>query len=202
MVWPSRALVHRFPGAILPPYSLVGELGVRDFVAGLLSRFDALVAGLLDRFDEFRYRRRGRRRTAGEAIAGVILLGALLTLGIFASLAALGSEESSNGPVAQSFSSSGFEWATTDVVTETITRDGKTVRIVRRRSSQGDATSETITARGTTVQGALIRDTRTVTTREVDTVTVRQQVTVIDPVTVTVMETVTVTTPGPPGDDG
>jgi hypothetical protein len=82
-------------------------------------------------------------------------------------------------------------------VTETIMRDGRTVRVVRRRTSPGDVVVETIAGGGTTV-----RDTHTVSSREVDTVTVRQPVTVVEPVTVietvTVLDTVTVTTPGPP----
>jgi hypothetical protein len=162
---------------------------VRDFVARLVDRFD----DLLDRFDEFRYQQRGSGLTAGHVTVGVILLGAILTLGILVSQAALASDAPSYVRVAQASSSSDTVSLTTDVVTETIKRDGRTVRVVRHQTSPGEVLVATLAGGGTTV-----RDTHTVTSREVETVTVPQPVTVIE--TVTVLDTVTVTTtPGPPG---
>jgi hypothetical protein len=163
---------------------------VGDFVARLVDRFN----DLLDRFDEFRYRQRGGGLTAGHVTMGVILLGSILALGILVSRAALASDAPSYVRVAQALSSSsGPVSVSTDVVTETIKRNGRTVRVVRHRTSPGEVVVETIAGGGRTV-----RDTHTETSREVETVTVPQPVTVIE--TVTVLDTVTVTTtPGPPG---
>lgn len=64
------------------------------------------------------------------------------------------------------------------MVTETVQRKGRTVRVVRRRAA---ATVEGLT----TLPGPTVRETHTVTVREVATVTA------IQPVTVTVFQTVT-----------
>ena len=141
---------------------------------------------LLNRFDDLRNWRRGYGHfwKAGEGIAVFILVGILLTLGMFAAMAATGSDtESAYVPSTPS----------TEVVTQTIKRKGKTLRVVHHRTSRGDVVLRTVTGHGTTVQRPLVtmpartvRETHTVTTQEIATVTEDQ------PVTVTVFETVTV----------
>lgn len=155
-----------------------------------------VIDDLLDRFAEFRYRRwrRGRFWISGEAITLLLVVGTLLTLGIFTATIAT---RSSSGDVGLSYAPNSD---TREAVTQMITREGKTVRVIRRRTKAGEVVFETVSGRGTTLPGRsvtlparTVRDTRTltVTTREITTVTA------IQPVTVTVFETVTVT-PGPP----
>jgi hypothetical protein len=78
-----------------------------------------------------------------------------------------------------------------EVVTETVRRKGKVVRLVRYR--RGHDVVRTLPGLGTTIRSALtVANTRTVTTQVVNTVTVVKQVTVPSPPdTVTVVETVT-----------
>jgi hypothetical protein len=158
----------------------------------------SVIADLLDRFADFRYRRwrQGRSWIHGEAIAFYLLVvGTLLALGILAARAAT---RSSSVDVGLSYAPGSV---TREVVTQTITRKGKTVRVIRHRTKAGGLVFETVSSRGITLVGPArtIRETRTrtVTTRDISTVTVTQPVTVIQPVTVTVFETVTVQ-PAPP----
>jgi hypothetical protein len=152
------------------------------------------IADLLDRFADFRSRRwrRGRLRISGEAITFLLVVGTLLTLGI---LAATAVTRSSSAYVGVSYAPNS---GTTEVVTQTITRKGKTLRVIRRRTKAGEVVFETVSGRGITLAGRsvtlparTIHETRTVTKHEITTVTA------IQPVTVTVFETVTVA-PGPP----
>ena len=169
------------------------------------------VDALWDRLDDVRdWRSRRIGAVTGEAVAGVILLASLLTLGVVAARAVTAEDE----PVyVRASSTSQSSPLATASVTETIVRDGKTVRVVRQRTSPGDTVLKTISRRGTTLvaDGVTVRppaqtvhQTRTVTVHDTRTVTSREVVTVTDtqPVTVTetVVETVVVTTrPGPPG---
>lgn len=154
---------------------------------------------LLDRFDDLKNwgGRRGGWVTA-QGIAFSILLGTLLTVGIVAAWAVPGSdvETSYTTPSTTPLVSSSN---TSEVVTETIKRNGKAIRIVHRRTLPGNTVLETVPGRGTTLQGRsvtlparTVRETHTVTTREVATVTETQSVTVtVQPETVTIIETVT-----------
>jgi hypothetical protein len=162
----------------------------------------SVIADLLDRFADFRYRRwsQGRSWIPGEAIAFLLVVGTLLTLGILAATAATGSSSAYVG-----FSHAPNS-VTREVVTQTITRNGKTLRVIRRRTKAGKVVFETVTSGGITLAGRsvtlpahTIHETRTVTTREIATVTASQPVTVtaIHSVTVTIVETVT-EAPGPP----
>lgn len=153
-----------------------------------------VIDDLLDRFADFRYRRwrRGRFWISGEAITLLLVVGTLLTLGIFTATIAT---RSSSGDVGFSYAPNSV---TGEVVTQMITREGKTVRVIRHRTKAGEVVFETVSGRGTTLPGRsvtlparTIHETRTVTTREIATVTA------IQPVTVTIVETVT-EGPGPP----
>jgi hypothetical protein len=77
----------------------------------------------------------------------------------------------------------------TYVITKTVKRKGKTVRVVRRHAGDGSLV-RTVPGAGRTVD--TIVQMQTVTTKEIATVTDVQQVTVTaPPETVTVFETVT-----------
>jgi hypothetical protein len=165
-----------------------------------------VIYDLLELFADFRYRRRRRGRfwRSGEAITFLLVVGTLLTLGILAATAAT---RSSSGDVGFSYTPNSV---TREVVTQTITREGKTLRVIRRRTKAGKVVVETVSSRGITLAGRsvtlparTIHETRTVTTTvtaiQPVTVTAIQPVTVtaIQPVTVAIVETVT-ETPGPP----
>jgi hypothetical protein len=139
----------------------------------------SVITDLLDRFDAFRYRRRAQSRflRANQGIALVLLIGALLGGGVLAATAVTRSD-GETPYIAQSNAARVSSFSRTEVVTETVKRQGRPVLLLRHRP-------------GTTVQDLVtlpartIRETHTVTTREVATVTA------IQPVTVTVFETVT-----------
>ena len=139
----------------------------------------SVITDLLDRFDAFRYRRRAQSRflRANQGIALVLLIGALLGGGVLAATAVTRSD-GETPYIAQSNAARVSSFSRTEVVTETVKRQGRPVRLLRHRP-------------GTTVQDLVtlpartIRETHTVTTREVATVTA------IQPVTVTVFQTVT-----------
>jgi hypothetical protein len=139
----------------------------------------SVITDLLDRFDAFRYRRRAQSRflRANQGIALVLLIGALLGGGVLAATAVTRSD-GETPYIAQSNAARVSSFSRTEVVTETVKRQGGPVLLLRHRP-------------GTTVQDLVtlpartIRETHTVTTREVATVTA------IQPVTVTVFETVT-----------
>jgi hypothetical protein len=139
----------------------------------------SVITDLRDRFDAFRYRRRTQSRflRANQGIALVLLIGALLGGGVLAATAVTRSD-GETPYIAQSNAARVSSFSRTEVVTETVKRQGGPVLLLRHRP-------------GTTVQDLVtlpartIRETHTVTTREVATVTA------IQPVTVTVFETVT-----------
>lgn len=137
-----------------------------------------VITDLLDRFDAFRYRRRAQSRflRANQGIALVLLFGTLLGGGVLAATAVTRSD-GENPYIPQSNAARVSSFSRTEVITETVKRQGRPVRLLRHRP-------------GTTVQDLVtlprtVRETHTVTTREVATVTA------IQPVTVTVFETVT-----------
>jgi hypothetical protein len=139
----------------------------------------SVITDLLDRFDAFRYRRRAQSRflRANQGIALVLLIGALLGGGVLAATAVTRSD-SETPFIAQSNATRVSSFPRTEVVTETVKRQGGTVRLLRHRP--GTTVQDLVTLSARTV-----RETHTVTTREVVTVTA------IQPVTVTVLETVT-----------
>jgi hypothetical protein len=139
----------------------------------------SVITGLLDRFDALRYRRRAQSRflRANQGIALVLLIGTLLGGGVLAATAVT-SSDSETPYIAQSNAARVSSFSRTEVVTETVKRQGEPVRILRHRP--GTTVQDLVTLPARTV-----RETHTVTTREVATVTA------IQPVTVTVFETVT-----------
>jgi hypothetical protein len=150
---------------------------VREIVSNALN-------DLLDRLDAFRYRlAQSRFYTAERGIAVALTIAALLGVGVLVAtaIARSDSETPSAAPsnAARASSASVSSSSHGEVVTETVKRQGKRVRLVRK------------VRLGTTVQDAVtlpartVRETHTVTTRDVVTVTA------IQPVTVTVFETVT-----------
>jgi hypothetical protein len=137
----------------------------------------SVITDLLDRFDAFRFRRRAQSRwRADQGIALVLLIGTL-GVGVLAATAVT-SSDSETPYITQSNTARASSFSRTEVVTETVKRQGRPVRLVRPRSGRTVQDLVTLPAR-------TVRETHTVTTREVATVTA------IQPVTVTVFETVT-----------
>jgi hypothetical protein len=139
----------------------------------------SFITDLLDRFDAFRYRRRAQSRfwRADQGIALVLLIG-ILGVGVLAATAVTG-PDSETPYIAQSNAARVSSFSRTEVVTETVKRQGRPVRLVLRHRP-GRTVQDLVTLPARTV-----RETHTVTTREVATVTA------IQPVTVTVFETIT-----------
>ena len=139
----------------------------------------SVITDLRDRFSAFRYRRRAQSRflRANQAIALVLLIGTLLGGGVLAATAVT-SSDSETPFIAQSNAARVSSFSRTEVVTETVKRQGGPVRLLRH--DPGRTVQDLVTLPARTV-----RETHTVTTREVVTVTA------IQPVTVTVFETVT-----------
>jgi hypothetical protein len=139
----------------------------------------SVITDLLDRFDAFRYRRRAQSRfwRADQGIALVILIGTLLGAGVLVA-AAVTRSDSETPYITKSNAARVSSFSRTEVVTETVKRRGRRVRLVRHRPGVTVQDLATLPAR-------TVRETHTVTTREVATVTA------IQPVTVTVFETVT-----------
>ena len=147
---------------------------------------------MLSRLKEFRYGHEFAYRWLrnGALLVGV---GFLFGLGIFA---AIGLDDRTTEVIrypraAGALLSTAADSETAEVITETVRRKGKVVRLIRYR--RGNRVVRTLPGLGTTIRGALtVANTQTVTTRVVNTVTVVQQVTVAGPPeTVTVVETVT-----------
>jgi hypothetical protein len=146
------------------------ESFVREIIA-------SVVNDLLGRFDAFRYRRaQSRFWRADQGIAVVLLIGALLGFGVLAATAVTGPSADTVW-VAQS-NAARVSSLPREVVTQTVKRHGRVVRVVRHDLA---TTAEELI----TLPGQTVRVTQTVTRREVATVTV------VQPVTVTVFETVT-----------
>lgn len=164
---------------------------MREIIANvrnyLLERLDTSRHDLLDRLDAFRYGAKSRFHRADLRIAYALALGALLGAGVLAATTTASSDaETIVAEPSAASASSGSE-----VVTETVKRQGRTVRLVRTTGLVRERPGTTVRGLGTTVRGLVtlpartIRETHTVTTRDVATVTA------IQPVTVTVVETVT-----------
>jgi len=138
----------------------------------------SVITDLLDRFDAFRYRRRAQSRfwRADQGIALVLLIG-ILGVGVLAATAVT-RPDSETPYIAQSNAAQVSPFSRTEVVTETVKRQGRPVRLVPHRPGRTVQDLVTLPAR-------TVREMHTVTTREVATVTA------IQPVTVTVFETVT-----------
>jgi hypothetical protein len=158
---------------------LVREI-ISKVINGLLDRFDAL----LDRFDAFRYRRaQSRFYRAGEGIAFALAAAAVLGVGVLAATA-IGRSADETPSVAQLNASRVQSSSRTQVVTETVKHEGRTVRLVRTVRLTGQRPGATVQD-VITLPARTVHETHTVTTQEVATVTVTQAV------TVTVFETVT-----------
>jgi hypothetical protein len=161
-----------------------------------------VVEKLLDRWDYLRGQRyRLRRRGYRDWILFSLVLGVALALGAFASLAAT---RGSSDPTAAD-SGVALRSEAGEVVTQTITRNGKIRRVVRFRTKAGGVSYRTLPGgeRRVVLPGQTVHETRTdVETRTIvrtvtDVVTVVNTVVEIQPVTVTETVTETVTT-GPP----
>ena len=153
--------------------------------------------------------RAGRLGRSPDAIIVVPLLGAALILGVLAATAA--TRQSSDGAGSDQVRAANRQVAVTgdassgEVVTQTIRRKGKTVRVVRYRKKPGRVVLETISGRAVTLPGnsitlpaVTVARTRTQTVTDVVTKTEISTVTEIQPpVTVTVVETVTESQPPP-----
>jgi hypothetical protein len=175
-----------------------------------------VVDEVLDRVDDLRWSLRRRRLPRfAEFVIASLLLAALLTLGIFAASASTrGDAKVASGGFASGASSAVLAG---EVVTETLMRDGTTVRVIRHRVRPGKVMFETVSGRRLTVEGPSVTlaprtvqetknqvSTKTVvkpvTTTQIRTVTTTEIRTVTEeapPVTVTVTTTVTETLPGP-----
>jgi hypothetical protein len=155
----------------VPSTCVCWESFVREIIA-------SVVNDLLGRFDALRYRwAQSRFWRADRGIAVVLLIGALLGFGVLAATAVTGPSADTVW-VAQSNAARASSFPRTEVVTQTVKRHGRVVRVVRHHLA---TTAEELI----TLPGQTVRVTQTVTRREVATVTV------VQPVTVTVSETVT-----------
>ena len=95
-----------------------------------------------------------------------------------------------------------------EVITETVTRNGKTLRIVRYKEGPGRVVRDTVSGRSVTLPGSsvtsTVRNTSTVHDTRTEVVTVTNSVTTTEQVVVISTETqyVTTTEPAPPPPDG
>jgi hypothetical protein len=150
-----------------------------------------VVDKLLDRCDYLRRQwYRLRRRRSPDWILYSLALGVALALGVFTSVAVTRGA-APDSTVADSRDA--LRLVTDDAVMRTITRKGKTRRVIRYRTKAGDAVYETVLGRERTLvlPGQTLRETRT----EVDTRTITRTITktATEIITVTQIETVTVT---------
>lgn len=151
-----------------------------------------------------------RLRRSPDAIIVIPLLGAALILGVLAATAAThGSSDSQDSdlvPAAARAVGITGDVNSGNVVTQTVTRKGKTVRIIRYRKKPGRVVLETTSGRAVTLPGnsitlpgVTVARTRTQTVTDVVTKTEISTVTeTLPPVTVTVVETVTEAKPDEP----
>ena len=167
---------------------------------------------LPDVFASLRWRLRASR--LGRSADGIIvvpLLGAVLVLGVFTATAATRGSSGAGSDLASSTRQvvTGAIVTESEVVTETIKRDGKTIRIVHRKPGRVETIrgrTRTIPGGSVTIPGGAVTlpgqthtvvETETRTHTVTDTVTVQQTNTVTQ--TQTVTETVTETVPPPTG---
>jgi hypothetical protein len=151
-----------------------------------------------------------RLRRSPDAIIVIPLLGAALILGVLAATAAThGSSDSQDSdlvPAAARAVGITGDVNSGNVVTQTVMRKGKTVRIIRYRKKPGRVVLETTSGRAVTLPGnsitlpaVTVARTRTQTVTDVVTKTEISTVTeTLPPVTVTVVETVTEAKPDKP----
>jgi hypothetical protein len=142
-----------------------------------------VVEKLLDRWDYLRGQRyRLRRRGYRAWILFSLVLGVALALGVFAALAATRASSDPTAADAGVALRSGGE-----VVTQTITRNGKIRRVVRYRTKAGGVSYRTLPGgeRRVVLPGQTVHETRT----DVDTQTIVRTVTDVVTVVNTVVET-------------
>jgi hypothetical protein len=167
----------------------------------------------IDRWRALRWRLRNTR--LGRSADGLLVIPLFvlaLVLGVFAATAATSSPSSDGTRLTAAPGDSG---ATDEVVTETITRKGKTLRIVRYKNTPGRVVMETVSGKAVTLPGSLVtlpgssvtntvhntstvHDTKTEVKTVTNSVTTTQQVVVIS----TETQYVTTTEPAPPPPDG
>jgi hypothetical protein len=181
----------------------LGAVGVRR------GRRWAIVGTVCEQFREafgaLRWRLRASR--LGRSADGIIvvpLLGAVLILGVFTATAATRGPSDTGSVRSSTTQHVSVSVAEAEVITETITRDGETTRIIRRRPGR----VETISGRSVTLPGSSVTlpgnaitlpgQTHTVVETETRTRTVTDSVTTTVTETQTETVTETVTEPGLP----
>jgi hypothetical protein len=179
-------------------------------VAASLAAVRAVEHGIVDRLGLLRWRLRNTR--LGRSADGIIVIPVLLValvLGILAATAATGGSAANSDDVSPARNTFNVETAA-EAITETIVRDGETVRVVRERTMPGRVAFETVSGDAVTIPGGSVTirgdsvtlpgHTSTVRETDTETVTVTTQETITETVTIieTVTETETVTLPSPP----
>jgi hypothetical protein len=191
-------------GRVIPPANHITKVGVSR-AAATLGALRAVGEDTLDRIGALRWRLRSTR--LGRSADGIIvipLLVAALVLGVFAATAA--TNDSSPNADAGFTPTAGSSDENGEVVTETVVRDGETVRVVRHEKKPGHLVLETVSGRAVTLPGAsvtipggsvtlpghtsTVHETRTETVNVTNTVTTQELVTVTETqmVTTTVVE--------------
>jgi hypothetical protein len=215
-----RSTVPHFHRRLASARRAVDGLGQR-FDSGRLARVAALLAavravdhGIADGVGLLRWRLRNTR--LGRSADGIIVIPVLLlalVLGILAATAATSGSAANPDDVSPARNTFNVETGA-EVITETIVRDGETVRVVRARTTPGRVEFETVSGDAVTIPGGSVTirgdavtlpgHTSTVRETDTETVTVTEQETITETITETVTETVTetetVTLPSPPPD--
>lgn len=185
--------------------NVAGDLRIRS------REFRVVIGELWIRSRDLRWRlRMGRLGRSPDAIIVIPLLGAALILGVLAATAATrgsSADAGSDGATAaiRQVAATG-DASSVEMFTQTITRKGKTVQVIRYRKKPGRVVLETISGHAVTLPGnsitlpaVTVSRTRTQTVTDVVTTTEVSTVTEIQPpVTVTVVETVTEDHPASP----
>jgi hypothetical protein len=169
---------------------ILGER-VREIISNVRNYLLGRLGDLRDHLDAFRYRAESRFHRADLRIGYALALGALLGAGVLA--ATMASSDPETIQVVQPDAGRESSSSGSEVVVETVMRQGRTVRLVRTtpllRERPGTTVRDVVTPPARTIRETqpahTIRETHTVTTQEVATVTEIQQT------TVTVFETVT-----------
>jgi hypothetical protein len=160
----------------------------------------------IDRWRALRWKLRSTR--LGRSADGLLVIPLVvlaLVLGVLAATAATNSSSTDGSPLKAAFGASSVG---DEVITETVTRNGKTLRIVRYKEGPGSVVTDTVSGRSVTLPGSLItlpgssvtstvRDTRTEVVTVTNSVTTTEQVVVIS--TETQYVTTTEPAPAPPG---
>lgn len=195
--------VTEFRGAVRGPLHRIAAAPV---ARGALLAVGAALSRPIEGWQALHARLRSTR--LGRSADGLIvipLLGLALVLGVFAATAATKSSDPAGEVPLSPAANVSEEDTPPEVVTETIRRDGKTVRIVRYEQRPGRV--ETVSGRSVTVPvespvspvTTTVRDTRTHVVTVTDEVTTTEVVTTTE----TVTETITVEEDDqPPPDPG